>query len=53
MSVPLGLRRAKAMRSAVSGSSVRKWSAMAQPTTRREKQSMIVDRYNQPSQVRM
>ena len=52
MSVPLGFRRARAMCSAVNGSSVRKCSAIAQPITRREKQSMIVDRYSHPSQVR-
>jgi len=42
-----------AMSRASTISSVRMWSAMAQPTTLREWQSITVARYAQPVQVRM
>ncbi|HLK16512.1 MAG TPA: hypothetical protein VKT78_17025 [Fimbriimonadaceae bacterium] len=46
-----GRRVDRAMLSALSTSSVRMWSASAQPTIRRDDRSMTVARYAQPSQV--
>jgi hypothetical protein len=43
----------RAMPGASRGSSVRRWSAIAQPTMRREKMSTTAARNTQPSQVQM
>ena len=48
-----GPRAATAIRRASATSSVRMWSAIDQPTTRREARSITVARYSQPSQVQM
>jgi hypothetical protein len=50
MSMPLGLRRANSMRG--EGQPGAQVIGHRPATTRREKQSMIVDRYSQLSQVR-
>ncbi len=48
---PRGRRRARAIASAASTSSVRMCVAMAQPTTRRLQTSSTTARYSQPAQV--
>jgi hypothetical protein len=50
---PVGRRAATAFVKAWATRSVRRWSAVAQPTTRREARSMTVARYSHPSQVLM
>jgi hypothetical protein len=50
--VPPGRRRAIPICSASTTSSARTWSAIDQPTIRRENASWTAARYNQPSQVR-
>ncbi len=49
----LGTALGDALVSAASIRSVRRWSAVAQPTTRRDAMSMTVARYSQPSHVRI
>lgn len=50
--VPTGLRRHRAMSRASMTSSVRRWSAMGQPTQRREYTSITAAQYTQPCPVR-
>jgi len=49
----VGCRAATALVRAWATKSVRRWSARAQPTTRREARSTTLARYSHPSQVLM